>query len=422
MTAHPRSHADVLVVGGGPSGLATAIELARRDHRVVVVDQGAPRPAAAMLLAPRTVAAARRLGFDPLDTFHQVAQVRFSTHDPQSAVVRSTTTPWPRHRMYPDVGVVARRADLIEALRDVADEVGVERLDDHEATEPLVERGFVRGALVRPTGGTAVSEIRGRLTVVADGAASRFGRLLGTFREQEWPAAQAYAAEFASAMHGLGEAEIVVGVTDRAGTPIAGYGWMFPTGVGTVSVGVMLASTSPSYQVINPARLLDGFVGDERERWRLDGGPVTEPSGARIPLGSSVGPLAGPTWLIVGDAAAAGNPLSGFGVDTALETGIIAGDVIAEALASGSAVPLQHYPQQIDERYGSYYKVGRLTDRLLGQPSIARKAYGALATRRRVADGALRIAAQHLRSGARGGGPELVYRAARAISLFAPDA
>lgn len=421
MTA-ARSQADVLVIGGGPSGLATAIELARRDHHVVVVDQGVRRPAAAQLLAPRSIAAARRLGFDPLDTFHQVAQVRFSTHDPQSAVVRSTSIPWPHHREYPDLGVVARRADLIDALRNVADEVGVEWLDDHEATEPLVERGFVRGARVRPTGGAAVSEIRGRLTVVADGAASRFGRLLGTFREQEWPAAQAYAAEFASAMHGLGEIEIVVGVADRAGTPIAGYGWMFPTGAGTVSVGVMLASTSPSYQVINPAHLFEGFVADERTRWRLDGGPVTEPAGARIPVGSSVGPLAGPTWLIVGDAAAAGNPLSGFGVETALETGIIAGDVIAESLAADSSAPLQGYATKVAERYGAYYKIGRLADRLLGQPSIARKVYGAMATRRRVADGALRIVTQHLRSGARGGGPELVYRAGRAISLFAPDA
>ena len=45
-----------------------------------------------------------------------------------------------------------------------------------------------------------------------------------------------------------------------------------------------------------------------------------------------------------------------------------------------------------------------------------------MVSRPRFADGALRIATQHLRGGARGSGPELVYRMARAVSLFAPDA
>ena len=197
---------------------------------------------------------------------------------------------------------------------------------------------------------------------------------------------------------------------------------MFPTGRGTVSVGVLLGSTSPSYQVINPVHLLARFVAAERARWQLDGPPVGEPSLGRIPLGSSVGPLAGPTWLIVGDAGGAANPLTGFGVDTALETGILAGDAVAEALAEDSLVALQRYPQQVDDRYGSYYKVGRLAGRLLGQPTISRRVYGAMASRRRMTDATLRIVLQHLRGGARGGGPEMLYRAARAISVFAPDA
>ena len=324
--------------------------------------------------------------------------------------------------MFPDEGAVARRTDLVALLRTVAADVGVAFLDRHEAVEPLVERGFVRGARVRAQGTAVLDDVRGRVTVVADGAASRFGRLLGTYREPDWPAAHAFAAEFASPLHQLGEAEIVLGVTDRAGTPIAGYGWMFPTGAGTVSVGVMMASTSPSYQVTNPARLLAQFVERERERWQLDGPPVTEPGGGRIPLGMSVGPLAGPSWLIAGDAAAAANPLSGFGVDTALETGILAGDVVADALEDDELGALQRYPQLVTDQYATYYQLGRLTERLVGQPAVATRLYAAMASRRRVTDGALRIVTQHLRPGARGGGPELVYRIARAVSLFAPDA
>jgi flavin-dependent dehydrogenase len=245
--------------------------------------------------------------------------------------------------------------------------------------------------------------------------------MLGTFRDPNWPHAHIHAADFASPLHSAAEIEIVVGITDRADTPIAGYGWMFPTGRGTVSVGVVLMSTSPSFQVINPAQLHEQFVATQRDRWQLDGPPICPPIGGRVPMGSSVGPLAGPTWVTIGDAAGAANPLTAMGIETALETGIMAGEVVADALDQDSAAVLQQYPKLLAERYGSYYKIGRLTDRLLGRPAAARRIHAAMSSRPALADGALRIATQHLRGG-RGGGVETLYRLARAVSIIAPDA
>ncbi len=410
--------ADVLIVGGGPAGYATAIELARRDRRVLLVDRGDPATGPAMLVTPRAIAAARRLGVDPIDRCHTIGRLRITCIDGDD--VRSLSTSWPRHRLLPDAGCVARRSDLVGELDALARELGVDVLDRHDATEPIIERGFVRGGRVRGVDG-GLDDLRATFTVVADGANSQFGRVLGTFREPDWPLAQAHAAEYVSPLHESGEADIVVGVTDRSGTPIAGYGWMWPTGRGTISVGVMLMSTSPSFQVINPAQLHAQLVETHRRRWQIAGGAVGEAAGGRIPLGSSVGPLAGPTYLIVGDAGGSANPFTGLGIETALETGIIAGDVIAEALDTESSTALQQYPEQIAERSAAYYKIGRLGDRFLGRPAVARRTYVAMASRPRFADAALRIATQHLR-GVRGGGPELLYRAARTISLFAPDA
>ena len=48
---------------------------------------------------------------------------------------------------------------------------------------PIVDRGFVRGATRRRPRRRAEFEARAEFTVIADGANSRFGRALGTFRQ-----------------------------------------------------------------------------------------------------------------------------------------------------------------------------------------------------------------------------------------------
>jgi flavin-dependent dehydrogenase len=407
---------DVLVVGGGPAGLAAAIELGRRDRRVVVVDRGVPIGEPDVLLTPRTVVAARRLGVELSESFHTVERIRLSSFETDQSIA----VEWPTTRDISDPGVIAPRDAFVEQLVDLARSVGVQILAGCEALAPIIDRGFVRGASVRDHA-ARVREVRAAYTVVADGPNSTFGRLLGTFREPTWPFAVAEAAGFESPHDNAPEIEIVLGLTDRIGTPVVGYGWMFPTGSRSVSVGIVLNSTSPSFQVTNPVHLLERFVERRRTHWQLGDEPLRRAAGGRIPMGASVGPLAGPTYLIIGDAAGAANPLTGMGIETALETGIMAGDVIGEAFDEDSATVLQQYPKLIDDRFGSYYKTGRLTARLLGQPAAATKVFEAMTTRRSVADGALRIATQHLR-GARGGRPEFVYRLARTISTFAPDA
>jgi flavin-dependent dehydrogenase len=195
---------------------------------------------------------------------------------------------------------------------------------------------------------------------------------------------------------------------------------VFPRGDGTVNVGVLILSTSPSFRVINPAHLLESLVAAVRDRWHLVDEPVLAPAGGRIPLGTSVGPEAGPTYVVVGDAAGAANPLSGAGIEYAIETGIIAGSVLTEALRSGNAAALQRYPQLLADRYGSYYQVGRLLDRFLGRPSVARRVGSLASSRPALANAFVRLAGNELRS--RYPGPtEFAYRITRALTFVAPD-
>lgn len=424
-----------MIVGGGPAGASAAIELARAGRHVVVVERSAAahKPCGG-LLTPRAVAALAALRVAVPTAAHRIEHVRFTYQTDESRRTgrrsgpASTSVRWPAdagasgHGL-PEHGLVVARHLLDRQLLDEAVALGVRVLDGHTATGPIVERGFVRGAYVTDVAGVSI-ELRASYIIVADGANSRFGRALGTFRRPSWPHAVALRSTHRSGLHDAREIELVAGLRDRADTPVTGYGFMFPGGDGTVTTGAVVLSTSPSFKVINVPRLLEQLEQDHADRWQLDTDSTRQPvepiAGGRIPTGSSVGPRAGPTFLVVGDAAGAANPLTGAGIEYAIETGMIAADVVCEALNAGSATALQQYPKAVEARYGTYFKVGRLTTRLLGNPAVHRRVAKLSASSSVVAEAYLRLGSNQLRDGSFGPA-ELAYRAGRTIAIVAPD-
>jgi len=407
---------DVLVVGGGPAGAACAYWLARSGRDVLVVEKKHfPREkTCGDGLTPRAVRQLEDMGLaTELDRYHRYDGLRALAH----GITLELT--WPEHPDFPSYGYVVRRRDLDRLVAENAIRAGAAMWQGTEAVRPLIDRGLVVGAEVHCDDRT--EEVRSRYVVVADGANSRFGRALGTARNRLWPQGMAIRAYFDSPRHDDPWIESTLDLRDRAGNSLPGYGWVFPVGDGTINVGVGLLSTFRDWKAVNTSTLMEEFAATLPPWWEVSPDTrASEPTGGRLPMGGSITPKSGPTWLVIGDAAGSINPFNGEGIDYAYETGRLAAELLDEALGTGTGLPLQRYQRELDERYGLYFKVARLFARVIGEPALMRELTRVGMRSRTLMEWVLRIMANLLRPDEIGPA-EAAYRAAAALARVVPE-
>lgn len=407
---------DVLVIGGGPAGAAAAYWLARAGRDVLVVEKKRyPREkTCGDALTPRAVRQLEDIGLGAaLASFHRYEGLRAIGHG------ITLELRWPDHPAFPPYGYVVRRRELDEVVAHHAVVAGAVLWEGAEAVEPLVERGVVGGALVRRDG-AAPEEVRARYVVVADGSLSRLARALGARRDKRYPQGMAIRGYFPSPLHDDPWIESSLDLRDRAGRSLPGYGWIFPVGDGTVNVGVGLLSTYRHWKQVNTSHLMEEFVATLPRRWEVTrGSGLGPPTGGRLPMGGAVDPKVGPTWLLVGDAAASINPFNGEGIDYAYETARMAAAVLDEALASGDGLALAQYPKMLEAEYGLYFKVAGLFASVIGRPRVMRELTRVGMQSRTLMEWVLRIMANLLRPD-EVGPAEAAYRAAAALARVLP--
>lgn len=413
---------EVLVVGGGPAGAATAYWLAEAGHDVLVVEKKEfPRDkTCGDGLTPRAVRQLSDMGLaDRLEDFHRYEGLRAVAHGITLELA------WPDHPEFPSHGYVVRRRDLDQMVAERAVKAGATIWQGAEAVAPVVDRGMVRGAVVRRKGAegrpVTIEEIRARYVVVADGANSRFGRAIGTHRNRSFPQGMAIRGYYESPRHDDPWIESALDVRDRNGNSLPGYGWIFPVGDGTVNVGVGLLSTFRDFKSVNTTHLMHEFAATAPAYWGLAPETATcAPTGGRLPMAGSVGPKAGPTFLVVGDAAGSVNPFNGEGIDYAYETGRLAADVLHEALRTGDGLALQRYPAELDRRFALYFKVARLFAVIIGKPALMRELTRVGMRSRSLMEWVLRIMANLLCDDELGPA-EAAYRTVAAMARLVPD-
>jgi geranylgeranyl reductase family protein len=302
-------------------------------------------------LTPRAVAALGELKID-LSPAHRIDGLRMI------AGKKTRELAWPASERFPGHGAVWPRQRFDNHLMDVAAEAGAEIRYETEAL-PVLEGDRVVGV---DAGGERYTA---PLTILAAGAQGAAAKMLGAERHPDEPFGLAIRAYAPTPRHAERHLEACLSLRDEHGTPVPGYGWMFPAGDGTVNIGVGALSTMKGFKKLNLNKLLDQYAAIVRPTWSI-GDYVDKPRAWRLPMSSTK--RHGPGWVAVGDAAGFVNPMNGEGIDYALESGMLA---VEQYLADPAQAPA-NYDRLVGERFDAFLRTGRRFSFLIGHPWLLR--------------------------------------------------
>ena len=344
---------DIIVIGGGPAGAATAIQAARGGASVAIFEK-APIGRDKVCgdgLTPRAIGALQELDID-LEGIHKITGLRMIAGKTRRELK------WPTGGSFPPFGAVWTRKELDSHLLETASQSGVKIFYE---TEALPE--FVDNKVIGVTNGS--EKWTADLVVAASGAPGKVARMLGAERKTDEPYGLAIRTYVESPRHADEYLEASLAMRDANGTPIPGYGWMFPTGNGTVNLGVGALSTMKGFRKLNLNTLCDIYRDSIADEWEV--GPYLEkPRAWRLPMTSQK--RHGNGWVAVGDAAGLINPMNGEGIDYSLESGMLISDLY---LKDPQTAP-DRYDRIIGERFDGFLRTGRRFSFLIGHPLILR--------------------------------------------------
>jgi flavin-dependent dehydrogenase len=297
---------DLVVVGGGPAGLASAIVAAQQGSSVLVLErrESPPDKACGEGILPPGVRALERLGvaswIDPT-LRRPFAGIRFIQQDGSAA-----------ESMLPSHGLGIRRTVLVEAMTRRAEELGA--VIDHSCDVLNVERTATESIIQ-----TRDRRIGARLVVAADGLHSRLRR-----------AALLDGAPSSHRRFALRQHYRVKPWTDLVEVYVADSGEAVATPVSSDCVGINF--TWEDGQLAEPTivSLANRFPALQ-DRLR-DSTPITSVKGAG-PMRRAARRRTADGLVLMGDAAGFVDSISGDGISIALNSALILGQHLPHVLA-----------------------------------------------------------------------------------------
>ena len=345
---------DILVVGAGPSGSLAAREAAKNGADVILIDLkseiGSPKRCAEGVSKQGLI----DLGIqpDPRWIARKSNGVRLVSPDQTSVWLSEDTIE------LPESGYVLERKVFDKHMAMDAARAGAKIMIKTRATSlERVEDGII---VTAEKMGEEI-KIHAHIVIAADGPSSRIGRWAGLDCNTKFDNMESC---IQYEMAGLEmENNNVIQLYFGSVAP-GGYTWIFPKGedIANVGIGVLKTHTDKTAQYH-----LDEFIKNCPETQHAQ--PVEINVGGD-PVGGLIKERVGDNILVVGDAAGFVNPLTGGGINSALESGAYAGIVAAQAITDKdySKKNLKEYVNLTEENIGKNYdKYKKAKEYLLSQ-------------------------------------------------------
>lgn len=324
----------VVVIGGGPAGSTTATILAQHGIGVQVLERERfPRFHIGESLIPETYWTFRRLGMIPkLKQSHFVRKesVQFVNENGKLSEPFYFTDYKPGEQSQT---WQVRRSEFDQMMLDNAREHGAVVHEGVRVLDVLMDRDQARGVRVVDEQGV-VREIEAQVVVDASGQTSLIANRLKLREVDPVLKKGSVWTYYQSANRDEGRDEGATLVLQTQGKQ--GWFWYIPLHDDIVSVGVVA-----SFDYLFDGRgSHETIFNEEVERCpavqeRLAPGKRVAPFYATKDFSYRSKKVAGPGWLMIGDAFAFLDPLYSSGVLLALRSGELAADAIAEGLAKG---------------------------------------------------------------------------------------
>jgi digeranylgeranylglycerophospholipid reductase len=325
---------DVLIIGGGPAGLAAAEEAAKLNQRTILLERQNEIGYPIHTSGGSWISDMKALAI-PENLYHPIAKVMFVSPHREVAL-----------NYHPAVACVLDVRGVYQHLASRAIATGATLRVRHTVESTIMDNGRILGV-------TAKNHISERISIHASVTidASGFSRHIGVRAEMGKAFHRyGYGAEYDMYAPNYPQDELFL-IMGNTYAP-RGYAWAFPRGNGRVRLGV---------GVLHPdcdadARVyLDSIVHDlpQISGKFKDASPIEYHTG----LFPSEGPLdrfSNDGLLLAGDAGGHGSTLVGEGIRFAIYSGKMAGIVAAEAVKAGdtSAAFLGRFDKQWRSRFG----------------------------------------------------------------------